>query len=343
MRRRVAMIGLGMAARPHAMALADLAAEGRVEVAAALSRSEGRRAAFAAAFPAFPVTDDLDGVLADRSVSAVLLLTPPDARVELVRRIASAGKAILLEKPLERTTAAATIVVDACDEARVPLGVVFQNRWRGGALRLRALMAAGEIGDIAAVQLAVSWWRPQSYYDDPGRGTLARDGGGVLLTQAIHALDLMLAFAGPVDRVSAVAATTRLHRMETEDFAAAGLVFANGAPGSLVATTAAYPGGPERLTIAGTLATATLVGGALTVEWQDGRREKTEGSAGTGGGADPMAFTHEAHAGLIAAFLDALDAGRPPDPDGRAALRVHRLVDAVLESARTGRSVSPQG
>jgi predicted dehydrogenase len=193
------------------------------------------------------------------------------------------------------------------------------------------------------VQLAVSWWRPQSYYDEPGRGTLSRDGGGVLLTQAIHALDLMLAFAGPVERVSAVAATTRLHRMETEDFAAAGLIFANGAPGSLVATTAAYPGGPERLTIVGTRATATLVGGALTVDFQDGRREETGGSAGTGGGADPMAFTHEAHRGLIAAFLDALDAGRAPDPDGRAALRVHRLVDAILESGRTGRAASPEG
>lgn len=225
----------------------------------------------------------------------------------------------------------------------MPLGVVFQNRWRAGALGLRDLLAAGAIGDVAAVQLAVSWWRPQPYYDEPGRGTLSRDGGGVLLTQAIHALDLMLAFAGPVERVSAVAATTRLHRMETEDFAAAGLIFANGAPGSLVATTAAYPGGPERLTIVGTRATATLVGGALTVDFQDGRREETGGSAGTGGGADPMAFTHEAHRGLIAAFLDALDAGRAPDPDGRAALRVHRLVDAILESGRTGRAVSPEG
>jgi UDP-N-acetyl-2-amino-2-deoxyglucuronate dehydrogenase len=343
MRHRIAVIGLGMAARPHALALADLAAQGRVEVAAAVSRSDARRAAFAAAFPAFPVTGDLDRVLADPSVTAVLLLTPPDARIDLVRRIAAAGKAILLEKPLERTTAAAETVVRTCADAGVPLGVVFQNRWRAGTLRLRALLAAGAIGDVAAVQLAVSWWRPQSYYDEPGRGTLARDGGGVLLTQAIHALDLMLAFAGPVERVSAIAATTRLHRMETEDFAAAGLVFANGAPGSLVATTAAYPGGPERLTITGTRATATLVGGALTVEWQDGRREDTGGSAGTGGGADPMAFTHEAHRGLIAAFLDALDAGRAPDPDGLAALRVHRLVDAILESGGTGRACSPGG
>jgi predicted dehydrogenase len=343
MRHRIAVIGLGMAARPHALALADLAAQGRVEVAAAVSRSDARQAAFAAAFPAFPVTGDLDAVLADPSVTAVLLLTPPDARIDLVRRIASAGKAILLEKPLERTTAAAETVVRTCADAGVPLGVVFQNRWRAGALGLRDLLAAGAIGDVAAVQLAVCWWRPQSYYDEPGRGTLLRDGGGVLLTQAIHALDLMLAFAGPVERVSAVAATTRLHRMETEDFAAAGLIFANGAPGSLVATTAAYPGGPERLTIVGTRATATLVGGALTVDFQDGRREETGGSAGTGGGADPMAFTHEAHRGLIAAFLDALDAGRAPDPDGRAALRVHRLVDAILESGRTGRAASPEG
>jgi UDP-N-acetyl-2-amino-2-deoxyglucuronate dehydrogenase len=341
MRHRLAMIGLGMAARPHALALADLAAAGRVEVAAAVSRSPGRRAAFAAAFPAFPVTDDLDAVLSDPSVSAVLLLTPPDARGALVDRIAAAGKPILMEKPLERTSDAAAAIVARCALAAVPLGVVFQNRWRAGAVRLAALVGAGELGAIAAVQLAVSWWRPQSYYDDPGRGTLARDGGGVLLTQAIHALDLMLAFAGPVAEVAGIAATTRLHRMETEDFAAAGLRFANGAPGSLIATTAAYPGGPERLVLTGTRATATLVGGALSVDWHDGRREETGGSAGTGGGADPMAFTHEAHLGLITAFLDAIDAGRPPAPDGLAALRVHRLVDALLESARAGRAIRP--
>ena len=96
------------------------------------------------------------------------------------------------------------------------------------------------------MQVALPWWRPQAYYDAPGRGTYARDGGGVLITQAIHTLDLMLAVAGPVTQVAAIAGTTRLHRMEAEDFVGAGLSFAGGALGSLVATTAAYPGGADR-------------------------------------------------------------------------------------------------
>jgi predicted dehydrogenase len=223
----------------------------------------------------------------------------------------------------------------------VTLGIVLQHRFKPAAIALAEHLASGRMGEIVGCSTVIRLWRPQSYYDDPGRGTLARDGGGVLLTQAIHALDLMLAFAGPVVEVAGIAATTRLHRMETEDFAAAGLRFANGAPGSLIATTAAYPGGPERLVLTGTRATATLVGGALSVDWHDGRREETGGSAGTGGGADPMAFTHEAHLGLITAFLDAIDAGRPPAPDGMAALRVHRLVDALLESSRAGRAIRP--
>ena len=111
------------------------------------------------------------------------------------------------------------------------------------------------------------WWRPQAYYDAPGRGTLARDGGGVLLTQAIHSLDLMLSLLGPVAEVAAVAGTSRLHRMEAEDVAAAGITFANGALGSLYATTAAFPGRPERLAVTGTQAAALIDGNTLELSF----------------------------------------------------------------------------
>jgi predicted dehydrogenase len=281
--------------------------------------------------------DDLDDLLARPGLDAVLLLTPPDAREPFIERLAAAGLHILCEKPLERTTAAARRIVTACGTADVCLGVVFQHRFREGVERLRTLLDAGAMGEIAHVELAVPWWRPQAYYHEPGRGTYARDGGGVLITQAIHQLDLMLSLAGPVAEVAAVAGTTRLHRMESEDLVAAGLIFENGALGSLHATTAAYPGHPERLVITGTEGSATLAGGTLDLVRRDGRTERHGETAGSGGGADPMAFPHDWHKAVIADFVAAVREGRPPRVTGEEALRVHRLIDALVASAREGR------
>jgi UDP-N-acetyl-2-amino-2-deoxyglucuronate dehydrogenase len=335
-KRRLAVIGLGMAVTPHARSLLDLA--DRVEVAHAFSRSAARRQAFAERFH-FPLADDLARILADETVSAVLILTPPATHLELVERFAAAGKHILLEKPVERSTARAEALVQAAEASGVRLGVVFQSRFREASLALRARLAEGALGELAAANVACPWWRPQSYYDEPGRGTLARDGGGVLITQAIHTLDLALSLTGPVAEVAAVCGTTRVHRMETEDFAGAGLRFANGALGALFATTAEYPGFPERIELLGTRATAVLAAGVATLHHHDGRVERIGEEQSTGGGADPMAFPHDAHRALLTDFLDALDQDREPVPSGREALRVHRFIDAALRSSELGRTV----
>jgi UDP-N-acetyl-2-amino-2-deoxyglucuronate dehydrogenase len=336
-RRRVAIVGLGMAVAPHARSLLDL--KDRVEIAAAFSRSPERTAAFAKEF-AVPTTNDLDAVLADKSISAVLILTPPWSHLDLVRRFAASGKHILLEKPVEATTARAVELVDAYRRAGVTLAMMLQHRFRPASRALADLCAAGGLGHLVAASVSIRWWRPQSYYDEPGRGTLARDGGGVLLTQAIHTLDLFLSLVGAVSEVAAFAGTSALHRMETEDIVGAGLRFANGAIGTLDATTASYPGFPERIEIVGGKATAVLTGGALDIFYQDGRREQIAGSEATGGGADPMAFSHEAHRAAITDFLDAIDHGRAPRVSGAAALAVHRLIDALLRSARERRAVA---
>jgi UDP-N-acetyl-2-amino-2-deoxyglucuronate dehydrogenase len=336
-RRRIALVGLGMAVTPHAKSLLDLAE--RVDVAYAFSRSEERRRAFAERF-AFPLTDDLEKVAADRSVGAVMILTPPNTHLELVQRFAAAGKHILLEKPLERSTERARTLVEATEAAGVTLGVVLQHRFREASEALRGRLEAGELGELAIANVICPWWRPQSYYDEPGRGTLARDGGGVLITQAIHTLDLLLSLTGPVAEVAGVSGTSRLHRMETEDFAGAGLRFASGALGALLATTAAYPGFPERIELIGTRATAVLAAGVLTLHHRDGRVEKTGEEQGTGGGADPMAFPHDAHRALLTDFLDALDQDRNPRASGREALRVHRFIDAALRASTEGRTVA---
>ena len=339
-RRRIGLIGLGMAVTPHGQSLIELA--DRVEVLA-WSPSAARRAAFAARF-GLEVVDDVAAILDDPGISAVLLLTPPDARLELVERAALAGKHLLMEKPLERTLLVAEQVVAVTEAAGITTGVVFQHRFREAAEALRRQLALGALGAMATVQLEIPWWRPQSYYAEPGRGTLARDGGGVLITQAIHGLDLMLSFTGPAVSAQAIAGTSVLHRMETEDFVGAGLTFANGALGALLATTSFYPGRTEKLIIAGSEATAVLEGGRLELHRHDGTTETTGEAAGInsgiGGGADPMAFSHAWHKAVITDFLDALDTGRQPRVTARDALHVHRLIDALLRSAATGRRAS---
>jgi predicted dehydrogenase len=333
----VALIGLGMAVTPHARSLIDLA--DRVDVAWAFSPSEATRASFARRFP-FPVTGDMAAIVRDPAIDAALVLTPPGAHLSVVREFAAAGKHVLLEKPLEVSRARAEELVDVCEQAGVTLAVVLQHRFRAAARALAAKVAAGELGPLANAAVSVRWWRPQSYYDVPGRGTLARDGGGVLITQAIHTLDLFLDLTPPLAEVVAFAGTSALHRMETEDTVTAALRFDGGALGALDATTAAYPGFPERIELTGTKATAVLTPGKLDTSYQDGRRETFGEEMASGGGADPMAFAHDAHRAVLAEFLDALDAGRAPVNSGRAALRVHDLIEALLESSRQRQPVA---
>ena len=337
---RCAIIGLGMAVTPHAKSLLDL--HDRVEVAAAYSPTASRRDAFAAKF-GLPMTGDLDAIVDDLSIDYAVLLTPPNARAELVRRLAAAGKHILMEKPVERTTAAAEEIVATAERAGVTLGIVLQHRFRTVAERLGERLAGGALGTLAAATITVPWWREQSYYDEPGRGTYARDGGGVLISQAIHTLDLALSFTGPADEVIAVGGTTALHRMEAEDFVAAGIRFANGAHGALMATTAFYPGAPERIELACSHAGAVLGPGGVSIHYHDGREEGFGESQGSGSGADPMDFPHDAHRALHADFIDALENRRAPRVTGRNALGVHRFIDALVEAARTGTAVPVAG
>lgn len=335
---RIALIGLGMAVTPHAKSLLDL--QDRVAVAHAFSPSAKRREDFAARYP-FPTCESLDTILADPSVTAAIVLTPPNTHLDIVGQLAAAGKHVLLEKPLEISVARAEALIANCRTAGVALGVVLQHRYRPAAMRLRQLLNDGKLGALLGASTGIRLWRPQDYYDQPGRGDRDRDGGGVLLTQGIHTLDLLLQLAGPVERISGFATTTPVHRMETEDLAVAALHFANGALGVLEATTAAYPGYPERIEINGELGTATLQGTALTVRYQDGSEENLTADATPGGtGADPMAFPHDYHRALIEDFLQAVESGQAPPVSGESALAVQRLIEALLESATTGTPVA---
>jgi predicted dehydrogenase len=331
---RVGVIGLGMASGPHAQALKDLTS--RVEVAGAFSPTEARRAAFAERH-GLPVTGDLDALFEDPEIGALLILTPPATHLELVQRAAAAGKHVLLEKPLEIETARSERVVAVAEAAGITLGVVLQNRHAPGSLALEALLAEGRLGALVSASLRLRNWRPQSYYDEPGRGTLARDGGGVLLTQGIHPIDQLIAFAGQPAEVTAFARTSALHRMETEDLVACALRYGNGALGSITATTCAYPGYPTEFEIIGTEGTAVLLGSVLSVRFQDGSEQSAGGDEKPGGhGADPMSFSHQLHRAVLADFLDAVAEGRAPRTSGRDALKAHHLIDAILRASRSG-------
>ena len=229
---RLALIGLGMATKPHLEGLDEL--RGRVEVSGVYNRSRAKAEAVRDTF-GFPVFDSLQAIAADPGTDGVIIATPPNQRAEIVAMMAAAGKHILMEKPVERTMEAATALVELCERSGVTLGIVFQHRFRAGALRLKALMDEGALGELALARAEIPWWRGQDYYDVPGRGTFERDGGGVLISQAIHVLDLLLSLTGPARTVQAMTATTRAHRMESEDFATAGVIFDGGAVGSVVA------------------------------------------------------------------------------------------------------------
>ena len=329
----VALIGLGSAVQPHARSLADLA--DRAAIRWGYSRTEARRAAFARDYGA-PVSSDLDQVLADPAVQVVLILTPANAHLEIAKLAFAAGKHVLVEKPLDATLDRAERLVRAGRAANRRLGVVLQHRFRPGSLRLKQRLAEGALGTIGAASLAVPWWRPQSYYDVEGRGTLARDGGGVLLTQAIHSLDLFRSLVDVTEVVAAQVVTTALHRMETEDYAGALLRLRNGAPASMTATTAFMPGAPERIEIIGTDASAQLHGGSLLITRLDGSEERLDAEGPTGAGANTMDFPHDAHRELWRDFLDAVDDGRDPTVSGEEALATQRLIGAILQAGGRG-------
>jgi predicted dehydrogenase len=332
---KCAMIGLGMVSGTYADAIANCST---VDLAQVFARSEASRAAFLEKWPGLGARGAASvAEIAASDVDFVILTTPPNVRAEIVAALAKAGKPILMEKPVERSLEAATALVETCEAAGVPLGIMLQHRARPVVADLRGVME--DLGALRMTEVNVPWWRPQSYYDEQGRGTYARDGGGVLISQAIHTLDLMLSLTGPVTEVTAMTATTGFHAMEAEDFTCAGLRFVNGAVGQLFATTASFPGKGETITLHFQNGSAHLEAGVLEVAWQDGRREIFGQAATSGAGADPMAFTSDWHRDVIEDFAEALRDGRAPMVPGRSALEVHRLIAALERSGRSGATV----
>ncbi len=328
----IALIGVGPGSEPHLQSLAALADS--VDLRWALARSNPDKAR-AAVPPSTRVTADLQDILGDPLVEAVIVATPAYTHLEIASATLAAGKHTLVEKPLDVTLARAEELVGHAATHGVQLGVVLQHRFRPGAQRLKQLLDAGALGAVQSAVLQVPWWRSQEgYYAKAGRGTLARDGGGVLLTQAIHAIDLFRSLVGVRAVVASQVATTAIHEMEAEDFASALLTLGNGAPGVLVATTAMYPGRAEVLELVCRHATATLEGGNLCVQYHDGRSETVEGESKSGSGDSIMDFSPDAHIALHRDFFGAVAQGRAPTVTGAEALATHRLIDQIVRQGR---------
>lgn len=332
---KLALIGLGMVSGTYVDAVKNSRG---LEITHVCASTPASGAAYLAGHKGLSARVATVDEIAVSDVDFVLLTTPPNARMGILRRLVASGKPVLMEKPVERDLPRATALVDLCEAADVPLGIMLQHRARPVVADLR--LALPELGPLRAVEVSVPWWRPQSYYDVPGRGSYARDGGGVLISQAIHTLDLMLSLTGPVTEVTAMAATTGFHQMEAEDFVCAGLRFAGGAVGQLFATTASFPGRGEVITLHCAEGSAHLEAGVLRIDRQDGTSEVVGQAASSGAGADPMAFTSDWHRFVIEDFARTLRDGRPPLVPGRSALEVHALIGALERSAREGQKVS---
>jgi predicted dehydrogenase len=324
--------------------LAALSASSTVDLRGVLGRRSAttedyaRRASSALGYPVKPYRN-LEELVKDGGIDFVIVATPPNARSEIVERLATAGIPMLLEKPIERSFDAASELVKTAERAKVPMGVVLQHRARESSVALKNALSANRLGQIVAVEIRVPWWRDQSYYDTPGRGTLARDGGGVMITQAIHTLDLALWLLGPVAHLQALMCNTPLHDMETEDWAGAVFKTKGGVAGTITATTSAFPGEAESITLYGSKSKAVLSAGRLDISDAVTSTSAYGNATSSGGGADPMDFTHLWHQTIIEDFATTLSTEQPPIASGRSALMAHAAIDAMTRSNATGQRV----
>jgi len=338
------IIGCGMIAKFHARAIADLA---DAKLVACYNRTAPKAEALAAEFGG-DVYTDLEQMLARDDLQVVTICSPSGAHCEPCVAAARAGKHVIVEKPLDVTMERCQAMIDACDQAGVKLATIFPSRFHRASQLMKQAIDQGRFGKLALGDAYVKWFRTQEYYDSGAwRGTWQLDGGGALMNQAIHSVDLLLWLMGPVVEVMAHTATLAHERIEVEDVATASLRFANGALGTIEATTAGYPGSLKKIELTGSRGTAILEEEDI-IKWEFAEQSQADaelrqemlGRTKTGGGAgDPAAIGHHAHAALFRDFLEAIAQDRPPIIDGREGMRSVELILAIYESAKSGAKV----
>ena len=336
----VGILGGGNISDTHARAAAAIPG---VKVVACYGANHERTARLAAAHGA-AVYDDLDRFLAHQPMDIVAIGSPSALHAEQGIAAARRGLHVLSEKPLDVTTRRADELIDACTAAGVKLGVFFQDRLRPAVARLKRMVDDGELGKPVMIAGRVRWYRPPEYYSgSKWRGKWALDGGGALMNQAIHTVDLVQWLFGPVDRVSAAVAT-RVHDIEVEDTAAAVIEFTSGAIGTIEATTSLFPGYPRRIEVTGSEGTVIIEGDEIV-----GTDLRTSQAPGTVSAApvprlenvaSPVVSDASAHQRVLEDFIRAIREDAIPATDGREARRSVELVETIYAAARKHRAVA---
>jgi len=338
------IIGCGLISKFHARAIADVPGAELVACYDTVPEAADRLAAETGC----KAYHSLDALLADPRVEVVTVATPSGAHMEPAVAAAEAGKHVIVEKPLEITLERCDAIIRACEKADVVLSTIFPSRFHDVGQLLKRAVDEGRFGRLVLGDAYVKWWRTQQYYDSGAwRGTWELDGGGALMNQAIHSVDLLLWFMGPLAEVRAEFALLGHERIAVEDVAVAALRFANGALGTIEATTASYPGHKKRIEIHGTKGTAIMEEEDLIFwefaepqpEDEEIRRKMAERKSGTGGAADPAAIGHHGHARQFADVLEAIRTGRKPLIDGYEGRRAVEAILAIYLSAERGQPV----
>ena len=341
--RGFGIVGTGIIAAMHADAIATLPGARLV----AVTDVDADAAAVFAASRGGTAERDLDALLARGDVDVVCVCVPSGLHAEVGMQAVKAGKHLAVEKPVDVTLEAADRLIGAARDAGVALTVMSQHRFDPGLIEARRLIDEGALGRLVLGEASTKWYRGQAYYDSAGwRGTWAMDGGS-LLNQGIHYVDLLRWCMGPVAEVTAVC-TTQTHQIEAEDTSLAIVRFTSGAVGTIMSSTAAFPGFAACLEITGTKGTVIIEDGRLVsralgddVQPADGGvRQPAEGGPRPGAAADPAALDFSGHAAQLADLLGAIDEGRAPAVDGEAGRAALEIVCAVYESSRSGRTVT---
>ena len=298
---------------------------------------------------------DYRELLSRDDIDIVNIVTPSGMHADITIEAARAGKHVLVEKPMDVTLEKAQAMIQACKEANVKLSIISQHRFDPSTVRVYKDIQEGKLGDMILGQASVNWYRTQQYYDSgEWRGTWALDGGGALMNQSIHTIDLLQYLMGPVESVFAHTATLAHERIEVEDVAVATVTFKNGGLGTIVGTTSAYPGLSARLEVFGKKGTAVIDSDVLThyylqTDEQQGGLYRvdnvenlavTSSSNGQTGSANPSDISVNGHRSQIIDMIQAIEENREPMVNGEEGLKPLEIILAIYQSARTGQPVT---
>lgn len=335
------LAGLGMGGETHARQIAKL---DDAVLHAVYGRDAAKAESFAARFAVPKAYSRFEDLLADPEIDIVNVVTPNGLHRDFAVAAADAGKHVVVEKPLEISLRRAQDIIDACRRNGVCLGVIFQMRFGEAAQRLKRALTEGRLGRVIAADAIDKEFRTPEYYaGDYWRGTRALEGGGCLMTQSIHVIDLLQWLAGPIVSVFAKTRTAR-HAIEVEDFVAAALTFENGALGILQSATSVYPAFKSRIEIHGTEGSAIING-----EWDETFFWAVKGDPNTidpnpgftfGDQSDPRLMPEDRHLIELRDIVAAAREGRPPLVTGEEALRSLAIAMSVYRSAELGKEVA---